>query len=175
MTDHDTDQHPPKPIWGSILTAIAGLAILGLAVTVIHYRDLYGETLDHLRKAEFRRRALEEDSSNFRYVQKDSSGYTLQLIPTLTLAETAALEAKGLWQPYDDLAADLVNKWDTVCSNNGTFIGGDSLTQEGVCVLSENRVLAVFEDGDSHGSALLTYQVADTGEVTWQLLEAVVQ
>lgn len=174
MTDHDIDQHPPKPVWGSILTAIAGLAILGLAATVIHYRDLYGETLDQLRKAEFRRQTLEEDSSNFRYVQKDNAVYTLQLIPTLTQAETSAFQDKGLWQPYDDLAADLVNNWDTVCSDNGAFTVGDSLSQEGVCVLCEDRVLAVFDNGDSHGSALLAYQVSDTGEISWQLLEAVV-
>ena len=174
MTDHDTDQHPPTAVWGSILTAIAGLAILGLAVTVIHYRDLYSETLDQLRKTEFRQQALEEDSSNFRYVQKGSAVYTLQLIPTLTQVEMSSLQEKGLWQPYDDLAADLVNNWDTVCLDNGAFASGDSLTQEGVCVLSEDRVLAVFDDGGAHGSALLTYQVADTGEVTWLLLEAVV-
>lgn len=175
MTDHELDQPPPKPVWGSILTAVAGVAIIGLAVTVIHYRDLYGETLDQLRKTEFRRQTLEEDSSNFRYVQKDSSVYTLQLVPTLTQAETSALEQKGLWQPYDDLAADLVNNWDTVCSDNGAFTNGDSLTPEGVCVLCEDRVLAVFEDGNSHGSALLAYQVSDTGEISWQLLEAVMQ
>jgi hypothetical protein len=149
--------------------------ILALAATVIHYRDLYGETLDKLRATEFRRKTLEEDSSNFRYVQKDSAAYTLQLIPTLTQAETTDLQEKGLWQPYDDLAADLVNNWDTVCSDNGVFSTDDSLTRHGVCVLGGDRVLAVFDDGESHGTALLAYQVSDSGQISWQLLEAVVE
>jgi hypothetical protein len=173
MTEHDIDKEAPKPLWVSIMTVVAGVAILALVATVIHYRDLYADTLDRLRKTEFRQKALEEDSSNFRFVQKDSSIYTLQLIPTLTHSEKSALEAKGLWRPYDDLAADLVNNWDTVCSEHGTFAGGDSLTREGVCVLSEDRVLAVFDDGDTHGTVLLTYQVSDTGVVSWRLLEAV--
>ena len=170
----DSDQHHSKSsVWGSVITVVAGLVIIALTATVIHYRDMYVETLDHLRKAEFRRQTLEEDSSNFRYVQKDSAAFTLQLIPTLTQTETTAFQEKGLWHPYDDLAADLVNNWDTVCSDNGAFAGGDSLTRHGVCVLCEDRVLAVFNDGDSHGSALLAYQVSGAGDISWQLLEAV--
>ena len=148
--------------------------ILALTATVIHYRDLYGETLDQLRATEFRQRALEEDSSNFRFVKKDSAAFALQLIPTLTQVETTILQEKGLWQPYDDLAADLVNNWDTVCSDNGVFSTEDSLSHDGVCVLGKDRVLAVFDDGDTQGSVLLAYQVTDAGQVNWQLLEAVV-
>lgn len=91
MTEHDIDKVAPKPLWVSIMTVVVGVAILGLVATVIHYRDLYADTLDQLRKTEFRQVALEEDSSNFRFVQKDSSIYTLQLIPTLTHSETSVL------------------------------------------------------------------------------------
>ncbi|MDH3889678.1 MAG: hypothetical protein OEV49_01225 [candidate division Zixibacteria bacterium] len=175
MTHHDKDQHRPTPLWGSILTVIAGVTIIALAATVIHYRDLYGDTLDDLRKAEFRRKTLEEDSSNFRYVQRDKSAYTLQLIPTLTQAETTAFQARGLRAPYDDLAADLVNNWDSLGRLDRPSGSHDSLVRDAVCVLGPDRALALFDDGDRHGTALLAYRVSESGEITWQLLETVVQ
>jgi hypothetical protein len=155
------------------LTIAAGLAIVGLAWSTIHYRDMYVDTLDRLRKTDFRRRTLEEDVSNFRGVRADSSGGMLQLVPTLTLSEVASFQEQGLWNPYDDIANDLINHPELLSPDRTEPTGPPLLARENICVLGPDRVLAHFEHDGTPGRALLSYSVADDGAISWQVLEAV--
>ncbi len=159
-------------LWGSIITVVAGVLIIGLTVTTIHYRDLYVQTLDRLRSVEFRRQALEEDASNFRFRKADSSAYALQLEPTLTVAEIESLQQKGLWDPYADIANDLINHPELILLDSAGEGEAPVLTREGICVLGPDRVLAFFEHGNTQGRMLLSFTVTDDGEISWGVQEA---
>ena len=168
MSDSSAEDIKSKTsLWGSIVTVVAGVLITGLTVTTIHYRDLYVDTLDRWRKAEFRRQTLEEDASNFRFRKADSSAYALQLQPTLTVAEIESLQQKGLWDPYVDIANDLVNHPELISPDSAREREAPVLTREGICVLGPDRVLAFFEHGNTHGRMLLSYTVSDDGEIRW--------
>ena len=174
MSDTSTEDVKSKiSLWGSIVTIVAGVLIIGLTVTTIHYRDLYVETLDRWRMAEFRRQTLEEDASNFRFRKADSSAYTLQLEPTLTVAEIEDLREKGLWDPYADIANDLINHPELISLDSTQKGEAPVLMREGICVLGPDRVLAVFEYGDRQGRMLLSYTVTDDGEIRWGVQAAV--
>jgi hypothetical protein len=162
---------PKTSLWVSAMTVAAGVAIVALAASTIHYRDLYVETLDRLRKADFRRRTLEEDSSNFRHRRADSAGI-LQLVPTLTLAEVEEYQNKGLWDPYDDIANDLINHPELL-SPAAPEGGPPLLARENICVLGPDRVLAFFKHGSGEGRMLASYAVSDDGEISWEVVEAV--
>ena len=171
MSDSSTEDVRSKTsLWGSIVTIVAGVLIVGLTVTTIHYRDLYVQTLDRLRSVEFRRQTLEEDASNFRFRKADSSAYALQLQPTLTVAEIESLQQKGLWDPYVDIANDLINHPALISLDSA----GETpvLTREGICILGPDRVLAFFEYEDRQGRMLLSYTVTDDGEICWGVQEA---
>lgn len=168
MTDSSTEDIKSKTsLWGSIVTIVAGLLIIGLTVTTIHYRDLYVQTLDRLRSVEFRNQILEEDVSNFRFRKANSSAYALQLEPTLTVAEFESLQQKGLWDPYADIANDLINHPELISLNSAREGEAPVLTREGICVLGPDRVLAFFEHGNTQGRMLVSYTVSDDGEISW--------
>ncbi len=173
MSDTSTEDVRSKTsLWGSIVTIVAGVLIVGLTATTIHYRDLYVETLDRWRMAEFRRQALEEDASNFRFRKADSSAYALQLEPTLTVAEIESLQQKGLWDPYADIANDLINHPELISLDSAQEREVPVLIREGICVLGPDRVLAFFEHGNQQGRMLLSYTVSDDGEISWGVQEA---
>jgi len=173
VSDSSTEDVKSKTsLWGSIVTIVAGVLIIGLTVTTIHYRDLYVQTLDRLRSVEFRRQALEEDASNFRFRKADSSAYVLQLEPTLTVAEIGFLQQKGLWDPYTDIANDLINHPELISLDSAGEGEAPVLIREGVCVLGPDRVLAFFEHGNRQGKMLLSYTVSDDGEIRWEVQEA---
>ena len=173
MSDSSTEDVKSKTsLWGSIVTIVAGVLIIGLTVTTIHYRDLYVQTLERLRSVEFRRQALEENASNFRFRKADSSAYVLQLEPTLTVAEIEFLQQKGLWDPYTDIANDLINHPELISLDSAGEGEAPVLIREGVCVLGPDRVLAFFEHGNRQGKMLLSYTVSDDGEIRWEVQEA---
>lgn len=173
MSESSTgDVKSKTSLWGSIVTIVAGVLIVGLTVTTIHYRDLYVETLDRWRKAEFRRQTLEEDASNFRFRKADSLAYGLQLQPTLTVAEIESLQQKGLWDPYADIANDLINHPEVISLDSAQEGEAPVLTREGICVLGPDRVLAFFEHDNRQGRMLLSYTVTDDGEIRWGVQEA---
>jgi len=150
----------------------AGVAIVGLAWSTFRYRDMYFKTADELRKTEFRRRALEEDASNFRSLGSDSAAM-LQIMPTLTIAEVKTFQDDGLWNPYDDIANDLMNHPELVEPDSAVWGDTPVLAREDICVLGPDRVLAHLEHGDYLRRVLLSYTVSQKGDIDWKVLEAV--
>jgi len=91
----------------------------------------------------------------------------------LTLAELASFQRKGLWDPYDDIANDLINHSELVSPDDAEPGGPPLVVRENICVLGPDRVLAHSEPGGGQGRMLLSYVVSDDGAISWEVLEAV--
>lgn len=90
--------------------------------------------------------------------------------PGLTNAEVRRLQRLGLANPVQALRDDLVAQPELI--PHEPVLGGRMyFVPDGVHVLNERWVLAVFEDGHIRGQALLQYDVA-YGNITWQVMDA---
>ncbi len=89
----------------------------------------------------------------------------------LTEAEIEQLKRKGLADPIQDLAVDLVKHPELIPME--PVLGGTmDFWRDAVMVLGPGRVRAEFEDGHIGGHMILEYQVSDSGKISWTVLEA---
>jgi len=85
----------------------------------------------------------------------------------LRKSEVLEFKKKGLEEPANDIVADLMKRRDLIPLEGALewrFVKSD------LVILSNKWVIATFEDGHISGRALLEYEVADGGEVSWGML-----
>ena len=88
----------------------------------------------------------------------------------LTNADVRRLHRLGLSNPAQRLAEDLAGQPELI--PHEPVLGGQMyFVPEGIHVLNDRWVLAVFEDGHIRGQALFEYEVA-YGNITWQLVDS---
>lgn len=86
--------------------------------------------------------------------------------------EIQRLKLLGLANPQDDLISDL-QKHNSLIPFDGVLGGTMGFYASDEIYFFDNRwVVAYFEDGHIIGFMLLKYNVNDTGEITWSVLQS---
>jgi hypothetical protein len=90
----------------------------------------------------------------------------------LTSWDIAQLKRKGISNPEEDLAADLMQHRELIPYKG--VMGGTMgfYSKKEIHVLNTRWVLASFEDGHIGGNMLLEYAVSPGGEIQWKVISA---
>ncbi|MBW2039986.1 MAG: hypothetical protein JRI46_10435 [Deltaproteobacteria bacterium] len=86
--------------------------------------------------------------------------------------DVARLKNKGLSNPVEDLAADLMQHRELIPFEG--VLGGTVgfYSKKDIHVLTSRWVLASFEDGHVGGRMLLEYRISPGGKISWKVLSA---
>lgn len=94
------------------------------------------------------------------------------IAPLLDEYQIRNLKRKGLVNPVEDIRNDLMRE-ETLIARKGTQGGTMKFyLPEAIHVLTENWVIAYFEDGHNAGALFLRYDVID-GDITWEVLDEI--
>lgn len=88
----------------------------------------------------------------------------------LTRGQAQRLQRLGLSEPVPQLRDDLAGQPELI-SHEPVLGGSMYFVPDGIHVLNDRWVLAIFEDGHIRGQALLRYEVAH-GNITWQMMDS---
>jgi hypothetical protein len=118
-------------------------------------------------------------SRQMEYTQIDSlkqviKGLNMQggIAPLLDEYQVRNLKRKGLDNPVEDIRNDLMREG-ALISRKGTQGGTMKFyLPEAIHVLTENWVIAYFEDGHNAGALILKYDVVN-GDITWEVLDEI--
>ncbi len=79
------------------------------------------------------------------------------------------LKRKGLKQPVDEIAKDLVGRRDLI-PIDGVLGGTMAFAKSEMVILNDKWVIASFDDGHMFGRALLEYEVSEDGKISWGMI-----
>lgn len=86
--------------------------------------------------------------------------------------EIERLKEKGLQNPIQEIRANLLKHRELIPYKG--VLGGQMnfYGESAIQILSPRWVLATFEDGHIAGQMLLEYQVSDSGQISWKVLDS---
>lgn len=95
-------------------------------------------------------------------------------IPRMNKSEYQSLKARGLEDPGAELIDDLIEK-EEIIPHEGRLGGTMGFyAPENIFILNGKWVFAYFEDGHQSGNMLLSYSIAEDGEIEWEVLDSYV-
>ncbi len=94
--------------------------------------------------------------------------------PFLNNRQIEDLQKKGLSDPIRDLREDLAAAPGIIGSP--AVLGGTMgfYYMDGIHILNKRWVFAYFEDGHLAGAMLLSYEIGDEGEISWEVLDEII-
>ncbi|MFH1686766.1 MAG: hypothetical protein ABIE70_04505 [bacterium] len=158
---------PPSKLW-VIFPITLGVLCVVLLLVVEYYYEQYHQLSDDYNSLYFRAQQAEDDMVRYRRLVAVRDSLGIQLHPTLTTSELAALNRKGLTDPLSEIVNDLTSNPHLTNVDMGELYF-EMPSQ--VCVLGPDRVLAAYDSVDGSGFALLAFDVDDRGRIEWELLE----
>ena len=123
-----------------------------------------------------KRTAQRNEARTLRDLSRDKAALMLRVrvLETggLTIDDIAELKKRGLKNPLSDLRNDLTQRAKLIPFKG--VLGGKMgfYDRDAVHILNRQWALAAFDDGHVTGQALLKYDVASNGTISWRVLDA---